>query len=127
MNWADKGMTLRKELSERRCFYSMRIHEALRRNGMSAAVVAYELGISRASVSATILGKNHSARVLDALRSAGVPEKYLFDPRRVIQLPRPCRPSRVLPCRGGKTCTTADTAPTYAGRFPGTAQVRGEF
>ena len=64
MNWADKGMTLRKELSERRCFYSMRIHEALRRNGMSAAVVAYELGISRASVSATILGKNHSARVL---------------------------------------------------------------
>ena len=39
MNWADKGMTLRKELSERRCFYSMRIHEALRRNGMSAAVV----------------------------------------------------------------------------------------
>ena len=83
MNWADKGMTLRKELSEWRCFYSMRIHEALRRNGMSAAVVAYELGISRASVSATILGKNHSARVLDALRSAGVPEKYLFDPRRV--------------------------------------------
>ena len=79
MNWADKGMTLRKELSERRCFYSMRIHEALRRNGRSAAVVAYELGISRASVSATILGKNHSARVLDA----GVPEKYLFDPRRV--------------------------------------------
>ena len=46
-------------------------------------MVAYELGISRASVSATILGKNHSARVLDALRSAGVPEKYLFDPRRV--------------------------------------------
>ena len=83
MNWADKGMTLRKELSERRCFYSRRIQEALRRNGMRAAVVAYELGISRASVSATILGKNHSARVLDALRSAGVPEKYLFDPRRV--------------------------------------------
>ena len=83
MNWADKGMTLRKELSERRCFYSMRIPEALRRTGRSAAVVAYELGISRASVSATILGKNHSARVLDALRSAGVPEKYLFDPRRV--------------------------------------------
>ena len=81
MNWADKGMTLRKELSERRCFYSMRIHEALRRNGRSAAVVAYELGISRASVSATILGKNHSARILDALRDAGVPEKYLFDPR----------------------------------------------
>ena len=59
----------------------MRIHEALRRNGSSAAVVAYELGISQSAVSATILGKNHSSRILDALRAAGVPEKYLFDPR----------------------------------------------
>ena len=73
----------RAELASRRNFFSMRIHEALRRNGQSAAVVAYSLGVSREAVSATILGKNHSARVLDARRSAGVPEKYLFDPRRV--------------------------------------------
>ncbi len=83
MNWADKSRTLKAELGEQRCFYSMRIYEALRRNGRSAAVIAYELGISRVSVSATIRGLNHSERVLSALRSAGVPEKYLFDPRRV--------------------------------------------
>lgn len=27
----------------------------------------------------------------------------------------------------GEICTTADTAPTYAGRFPGAAQVRGRI
>ena len=83
MNWAKTENTDRKHLGELRCFWSMRIYEALRRNGRSAAVIAYELGISRAAVSATILGKRHSPRILDALRDAGVPEKYLFDPRRV--------------------------------------------
>lgn len=71
----------RAELGAQRCYWSMRIHEALRRHGRSARIVAYELGVTESAVSATILGKNHSARVLDALRAAGVPEKYLFDPR----------------------------------------------
>lgn len=83
MNWANKNVSFKEKLGEQRCFWSMRIHESLRRNGVSAAIIAFELGISRASVSATILGKNHSARVLDALRKYGVPEKYLFDPYRV--------------------------------------------
>lgn len=79
MSWqATKG---RAELASKRNYYSMRIHEALRHAGQSAAGVACTLGVSREAVSATILGKNHSARVLDALREAGVPEKYLFDPR----------------------------------------------
>lgn len=73
---------MRAKLGEQRCFWSMRIHEALRRNGRSAAVIAYELGISQSAVSATILGKTHSFRILDALRDAGVPEEYLFDPRK---------------------------------------------
>ena len=85
MNWSDEIQADRKRLGEKRCFYAMRIHEALRRNRRSAATVAYELGISRTAVSSTILGKNHSPRVLDALRAAGVPEKYLFDPRRMEQ------------------------------------------
>lgn len=85
MNWSDEMQADRKRLGEKRCFYSMRIHEALRRNRRSAATVAHELGISRTAVSSTILGKNHSPRVLDALRAAGVPEKYLFDPRRMEQ------------------------------------------
>lgn len=79
MNW--KIAKERAKLRSNRCSYSMRIYEALRRNGRSAAVVAYEIGVSREAVSATILGKNHSTRVLDALRDAGVPEKYLRDPR----------------------------------------------
>lgn len=77
-----ENVITRAKLGEQRCFWSMRIHEALRRNGLSATVIAYELGISRSAVYATILGKNHSFRILDALRDAGVPEKYLFDPRR---------------------------------------------
>ena len=61
MSW--QATKERAELGSKRCFYSMRIHEALRRNGRSAAVVAYEIGVSREAVSATILGKNHSERV----------------------------------------------------------------
>lgn len=45
--------------------------------------MADELGISESAVCATVRGYNHSERVLDALRAAGVPEKYLFDPRRM--------------------------------------------
>ena len=78
-----ENVITRAKLGEQRCFWSMRIHEALRRNGRSAAVIAYELGISQAAVSATILGKIHSFRILDALRDAGVPDKYLFDPRKI--------------------------------------------
>ena len=81
MKFATNDTLVRARIGERRCFYSMRIHEALRRNGRTATVIAYELKVSLSAVSATILGKNHSARILDALRDAGVPEKYLFDPR----------------------------------------------
>lgn len=81
MKFATNDTLVRAKIGERRCFYSMRIHEALRRNGRTATVIAYELKVSLSAVSATILGKNHSARILDALRDAGVPDKYLFDPR----------------------------------------------
>ena len=75
----------RAQLGQQRCFWSMRIHEALRHRGLSAATIAHELGLSQAAVSATILGKNHSARILSALRAAGVPEEYLFDPNHNVQ------------------------------------------
>ena len=81
MNFATNETLIRAKIGERRCFYSMRIHEALRRNGRTATVVAYELTVSLSAVSATILGNNHCARILAALRAACVPEKYLFDPR----------------------------------------------
>lgn len=73
----------RQELGYKRCFWSMRIYEHLKRHGMSASTIAHGLGITSQAVSQTINGKRHSLRVLDALRAAGVPEKYLFDPRRM--------------------------------------------
>ena len=73
MKFATNDTSVRAKIGERRCFYSMRIHEALRRNGRTATVIAYELKVSLSAVSATILGKNHSARILDALRDAGPP------------------------------------------------------
>ena len=57
-----------------------RIRESLEAHGLSMSDIARSLGISCAAVSATIKGRNHSQRTLDALRRAGVPEKYLFSP-----------------------------------------------
>lgn len=81
-NFAGSAIT-RAACGERRCFYSWRIHEALARRGTSSARLARDLGISTAAMSQTITGKSHSPRILDALRNIGVPEKYLFDPRRM--------------------------------------------
>ena len=71
----------RRDLGNQRCYWSMRIYEHLKRRGKTAKSIAIELGISPQSVSRTISVKNHSTRVLDALRDSGVPEDYLFDPR----------------------------------------------
>ena len=73
----------RAELGALRCGVAKRIYEALQRKGRTAGVVAEELGISESAVCATVRGCNHSERVLDALRSAGVPGRDLFDPRRM--------------------------------------------
>lgn len=73
----------RQELGYKRSFWSMRIYEHLKRQGSSASSIASSLNMTPQAVSQTINGKRHSARVLDALREAGVPEKYLFDPRLV--------------------------------------------
>lgn len=73
---------LRAACGERRCFYSFRIHEALARAGISATGLARELGVSQQAVSSVLTGKSHSPRILDMLRQLGVPEKFLFDPRR---------------------------------------------
>lgn len=49
--------------------------------GKNFADVATEAGVSPQTVSATMNGFRHSPKVLNALRSLGVPERYLFDPR----------------------------------------------
>lgn len=71
----------RATCGEKRCFYSYRIHEALARAGISAAGLAREIGVSKGAVSNVLAGRSHSPYILDALRSIGVPEKYLCDPR----------------------------------------------
>ncbi|MEG6504239.1 XRE family transcriptional regulator [Nitratidesulfovibrio sp. 1201_IL3209] len=62
-----------------------RIREALDLNNTNARRVAESLGISHQAVLRVIQGHSHSKRVLDALRAAGVPERYLFDPRNMAQ------------------------------------------
>ena len=85
MNRRRAGTPLtRAELGAQRCGVAKRIYEALQKKGRTAGIVADELGIPESAVCATVRGCNHSERVLDALRSAGVPERYLFDPRRTI-------------------------------------------
>lgn len=75
------SVVTRSELGDKRCYWSMRIYEHLKRQGKSSVTLAHELGMTRQSVCKTISGRCHSTRVLDALRAAGVPEGYLFDPR----------------------------------------------
>lgn len=73
---------LRAACGARRARNRWRIFEALEKAGTNSAAIARQLGIQRASVSKVITGNGHSPVVLDALREAGVPEKYLYDPRR---------------------------------------------
>lgn len=60
------------------------IQKALDDAGLTQRSLAERIGLSPTAVNNTINGLSHSPRVLEALRQAGVPEKYLFDPRRPI-------------------------------------------
>lgn len=72
-----------RNLGAQRSKVSHLIYHHLRSEaGYSGARLARELGCSTANVSKTITGVYHSEMVLDALRALGVPEAYLFDPRR---------------------------------------------
>lgn len=73
----------RQECGYERCQWAARIYEHLQKVGMNGQTLADSLGITRAQVSRVITGKSHSPRILDALRTAGVPESLIFDPRRM--------------------------------------------
>lgn len=83
MSKKEGSLFFRASCGQKRCRAVFRIHEALARRGLKSADLARSLGISTSAFSQTLTGKQHSARVLDALREAGVPERYLYDPRRV--------------------------------------------
>lgn len=70
----------RAECSQRRYQARYKIRELLDARDLSMREIARRIGVSSEAVSATVRGRMHSARVLEALRAAGVPEKYLFDP-----------------------------------------------
>lgn len=55
----------------------------MRRKGFTSSALADAIGISANSVSRVMAGAMHSPRILNAMREIGVPEEYLFDPRRV--------------------------------------------
>lgn len=57
------------------------IQRILDSKGKNFVDVAEMAGVTRQTVSATMNGYRHSPRVLDALRSFGIPERLLFDPR----------------------------------------------
>lgn len=56
-----------------------RLLDAKGKNFVNVAEVA---GVTPQTVSATMNGFRHSPRVLNVLRSFGIPERLLFDPRR---------------------------------------------
>lgn len=58
------------------------IQRILDSKGKNFADVAAVAGVTPQTVSATMNGFRHSPRVLEALRSFGIPERFLFDPRR---------------------------------------------
>ncbi len=50
--------------------------------GKNFTDVARAAGVSPQAVYCTMNGYRHSPRVLDTLRTFGIPEELLFDPRR---------------------------------------------
>ena len=75
---------IRRQLGAQRAEVSHLITHELRKRGYTGASLARALGCSANNVSRTIIGGAHSPMVLDALRELGVPEHYLFDPRRGV-------------------------------------------
>lgn len=61
------------------------IQRVLDTQGKNYADVAIVAGVTIQTVSATLNGHCHSQKVLEALRSFGVPEAMLFDPRRTAR------------------------------------------
>ena len=58
-----------------------RLRAVLVERGLSMSELGRRIGVTAELVSATVRGKRHSPKVLDALRREGVPEQYLFDPQ----------------------------------------------
>ena len=76
--------TQRRELGSQRAAVSHLIRHELSQRGHTGISVAASLKCSCTNVYDTMAGKKHSYKVLDELRSLGVPEELLFDPRMAV-------------------------------------------
>ena len=74
---------IRRELGAKRAAVAHLLTHEVRRRKYNNSALARELGITNEAVRRVINGLGHSPRVLDKLREIGVPERYLFDPRRM--------------------------------------------
>ena len=84
MNRDDKRL-IREKCGAQRKANARKIRAALVLNGHSGASIARTEGISAQAVNNVIMGNKHTARILDALETAGVPAELLADPRKVMQ------------------------------------------
>lgn len=78
-----RNVELNRRCGTERARMRWRIREELDRRGLCFKSLAAQIGVCHQAVAKTVSGMIHSERVLEALREIGVPEKYLFDPRRV--------------------------------------------
>ena len=75
-------MSCMRIYGEKRAKNKRLIQQQLDEAGLNQSKIAEQAGVSRQDVSATFNGHIHSARVLEALRAAGVAERLLCDPCR---------------------------------------------
>lgn len=73
-----------KSFGDARANVRWSIREEAERRGYKMADIARMAKVSETLVHYTLYGYRHSPAVLDALRSIGVPEKYLHDPRKEV-------------------------------------------
>lgn len=66
---------------QKRARAKRRIQRLLDCKGKNFVDVAKMAGVTRQTVSATMNGYRHSPKVLETLRSLGIPEQLLCDPR----------------------------------------------
>ena len=71
-----------RELGLARYRVRYRILEALEAKGVHLQDIACRVGVSYQAVRKVLRGESHSERILREFRAVGVPEKYLYDPRR---------------------------------------------
>jgi hypothetical protein len=78
-----KELSRRRELGAERTKVRHLIEAEMKRVKHNGVSLAKQLRCSSTMISLVLYGKSHSPRVLEGLRSIGVPEHLLFDPYKI--------------------------------------------